>query len=42
MMNVLGAFRVGRAADGSRLLPPPSLLQAAVGTLPPLPEGFQP
>ena len=29
MMNVLGAFRVGRAADGSRLLPPPSLLPAA-------------
>jgi len=29
MMRLLGAFEVGRAADGSRLVPPPRLLAAS-------------
>jgi hypothetical protein len=28
MMRLLGAFDVGHAADGSRLVPPPTLLEA--------------
>jgi hypothetical protein len=28
-MRLLGAFEVGHAADGSRLVPPPGLVQAA-------------
>ncbi len=31
MMRLLGAFDVGHAADGSRLVPPPHLLHAAEG-----------
>ena len=31
MMRLLGAFDVGHAADGSRLAPPPRLLQAVEG-----------
>ncbi len=31
MMNLLGAFDVGHAADGSRLVPPPRLLRASNG-----------
>jgi 3-hydroxyacyl-[acyl-carrier-protein] dehydratase len=31
MMSLLGAFEVGHAADGSRLVPPPRLLHAAKG-----------
>ena len=31
MMRLLGAFDVGHAADGSRLVPPRRLLEAAEG-----------
>ena len=31
MMRLLGAFDVGRAADGSRLRPPPRLVEAVEG-----------
>jgi 3-hydroxyacyl-[acyl-carrier-protein] dehydratase len=31
MMNLLGAFDVGHAADGSRLVPPPHLMHGAKG-----------
>ena len=37
MMHMLGAFQVGHAADGSRLTPPPNLLDR--GSREPSPPG---
>ena len=38
MMQLLGAFEVGHAADGSRLRPPERLLKAAGLAVPPRPK----
>jgi 3-hydroxyacyl-[acyl-carrier-protein] dehydratase len=38
MMRLLGAFRVGRAADGGPLRPPPGLLAAETDFLDPSPS----